>query len=209
MTPRYIYLHGFASGPGSHKACLFRERLAEHGIEVAVPDLAQGDFEHLTITSQLGVIERLAGGAPAVLIGSSMGGYLAALYAARHSEVTRAVLMAPAFSFARRFSEAIGVDTADWQRTGVLDIYHYGERRNLLLSYDLIEDGMRYEDYPETTQPILILHGRRDAVVPVRLSEEFAARRPHVTIEVLDSDHEMLDVRDALWQKAAAFLLVS
>jgi predicted esterase YcpF (UPF0227 family) len=50
---RIIYLHGFASGPGSSKARFFRERLERIGAAVEVPDLAAGDFEHLTITGHV------------------------------------------------------------------------------------------------------------------------------------------------------------
>ena len=35
-----VYLHGFASGPASTKAQLFRARLAERGATLAIPDLA-------------------------------------------------------------------------------------------------------------------------------------------------------------------------
>jgi uncharacterized protein len=52
-----LYLHGFASGPSSSKARFFRERLERAGASVEVPDLAAGDFEHLTITAQLAVVE--------------------------------------------------------------------------------------------------------------------------------------------------------
>ena len=100
---RILYLHGFASGPSSSKARYFQERLESAGMPVEVPDLAAGDFEHLTLTGQLGVIERSAAAGPVSLAGSSMGGYLAALYAARHPEVLRVVLLAPAFDFARRW----------------------------------------------------------------------------------------------------------
>src|SRR5712692_10702133 len=116
---RILYLHGFASGPASKKAAFFRARIPE----LDVPDLAQGDFEHLTITGQLAVIERLAAGEPVALIGSSLGGYLAALYAARHPEVSKLVLMAPAFGFLRRWSQS--PDAAEWRRTGFLQVYHY------------------------------------------------------------------------------------
>jgi predicted esterase YcpF (UPF0227 family) len=53
----FIYLHGFASGPGSHKAQFFRERFADYGIELQIPDLAAGDFSGLTISGQLRVVE--------------------------------------------------------------------------------------------------------------------------------------------------------
>src|SRR5690242_18341270 len=105
---RILYLHGFASGPRSSKARYFHERLTKAGARVEVPDLAAGDFERLTITGQLGVIARLAAGEPVSLIGSSLGGYLAALYAARHPEVRRVVLLAPGFAFARRWPEWLG-----------------------------------------------------------------------------------------------------
>ena len=46
-----------------------------------IPILDEGRFEELTISGQLRVIERAVGGQPAILMGSSLGGYLAALYA--------------------------------------------------------------------------------------------------------------------------------
>ena len=95
---RVLYLHGFASGPSSGKAQWFRRAFAERGIELEIPDLVEGGFENLTITGQLGVIERAAKGEPVSLIGSSMGGYLAALYASRHPEAARLVLLAPGVS---------------------------------------------------------------------------------------------------------------
>ena len=45
-----IYLHGFASGPNSRKARLFREKFTVAGQSIRVPDLAQGDFAGLTLT---------------------------------------------------------------------------------------------------------------------------------------------------------------
>src|SRR5271165_1479711 len=102
---RIVYLHGFASGPGSKKAQYFARRLLERGVTLEVPDLAEGDFENLTVTRQLQVVERVCGKEAVCLMGSSLGGYLAALYAARHSEVEKLVLMAPAFSFVTRRSE--------------------------------------------------------------------------------------------------------
>ena len=98
---RILYLHGFASSPASSKARFFAERMRAAGALIDIPDLAAGDFEHLTISGQLRVIERAAAGDPVALMGSSLGGYLAALYAARHPEVSRVVLLAPAFGFAQ------------------------------------------------------------------------------------------------------------
>jgi hypothetical protein len=205
---RILYLHGFASSPSSAKARFFRERLEDAGARVHIPDLAAGDFEHLTITGQLAVVERAAAGDPISLIGSSMGGYLAALYAARHPETVRAVLLAPAFGFARRWAESFGAARVDeWRRTGAIYVHHYGEGRDSRLGCQLIDDGASYEDYPDFRQPALIFHGAHDDVVPARYSEHFAATHPNARLETLDSDHQLLDVLDDITPQVVAFLV--
>ena len=207
-TNPILYLHGFASGPGSNKATYFRERLERAGAEVTVPDLAAGDFEHLTVSGQLSVIERAAAGRQVSLIGSSLGGYLAALYAARHQKVARVVLLAPAFGFARRWTEWLGADTVTrWRQRGVMEVFHYGDNRNCNLSYGLVEDAARYEEYPDFPPPALIFHGARDEVGPANLAEHFAATHANAKLEVLDSGHELLDVLEYMYAKIAGFLL--
>ena len=204
---RILYLHGFASGPSSSKARYFRERLESAGMPVEVPDLAAGDFEHLTLTGQLGVIQRLAAGGPVSLAGSSMGGYLAALYAARHPEVTRVVLFAPAFDFARRWAAYLGPEQiCEWRRAGSMDVFHYAENRNRKLSYRLLEDAAQYEPFPDFEQPALIFHGAHDDVVPAEYSRQFAAAHPNRRLEVLESGHELLDVLDYMGPKVVDFL---
>src|SRR4051794_37956217 len=122
----HVYLHGFASAPSSRKAQFFRERYAEHGTPLEIPELDEGDFQNLTISSQLAVIEKLINGRPAVLIGSSMGGYLAALYASKHPEVEKLLLLAPAFYFPQRWPLSLGPEkVAAWEQTGTMEFYHY------------------------------------------------------------------------------------
>src|SRR6266436_2130753 len=169
-----IYLHGFASGPMSSKAQFFRRRFEEMGVEMQIPDLSEGNFEKLTLSGQLRVIEATAGGDDVRLIGSSMGGYLAALYAARHAEVSRVTLLAPAFGFARRWPLLLGADkVAEWRRTGWLPIYHYGDNMERRVGYELLADAETYDDYPDVSQPALLFHGRDDDVVPCEYSREF------------------------------------
>jgi len=204
---RIVYLHGFASGPQSSKARYFRTLLERAGASVAVPDLAEGDFEHITITGQLAVIDRAVGGEPVALIGSSLGGYLAALYAARHSNVSRTVLLAPAFGFAQRWPERLGpAEVASWRHHGTIEVFHYAENRNRKLGYQLLADGERFEANPDFTQPALIFHGSHDDAVPVRYSREFAASHPNVILEVLDAGHDLLNVLDYMAPKILAFL---
>jgi uncharacterized protein len=207
MTP-ILYLHGFASGPGSSKATYFRRFLEPSGLAVEVPDLAAGDFGHLTLSGQLAVIDRVVAGREVSLIGSSMGGYLAALYAARHPQAAeRVVLLAPAFGFARRWRAHLGEEAIDrWRATGSMEVFHYGENRPVDLSYQLLADADPYEDYPEFRQPSLVFHGSNDDVVPPRFSQEFAQGRPNVRLEIVDSGHELTDVLDYMAPKILDFL---
>lgn len=172
-----------------------------------IPDLAEDDFENLTISGQLAVIERAAQGQPVSLIGSSLGGYLAALYASRHPEVEKLILMAPAFRFATGWRDGLGAErAAEWKRSGYLSVYHYGAGGTRQLGYGLLEDAARYPDFPEFSQPALVLHGSRDTVVPARFSQEFAALHPNVKLILFDSDHELVDVLEPMWQEVAGFL---
>ena len=205
---RFIYLHGFASGPGSRKARFFQERFREQAIQLEIPDLAQGDFRNLTLTGQLEVIDELCAGEPVSLIGSSMGGYLAALYAARHPEVQKLVLLAPAFSFASRWREELGEEAMrEWKRTNVLRVFHYSEGRHSELGYQLAEDALQYEAYPDVLQPTLIFQGRHDTVVPPRYAQIFATSHPNARLRMLDSDHELTNVLDEMWGETTPFLI--
>jgi pimeloyl-ACP methyl ester carboxylesterase len=174
---------------------------------VSVPALDGGDFEHLTITSQLRIIDEALGAGPAALMGSSLGGYLAALCAARRPEIPGVVLMAPAFEFGRRFRSRAGeAAVVEWRRRGSADFFHYGAGRQMQLGFGLIEDADRYEDFPEVTQPCLIFHGLRDDVVPVDLSRQFAAQHSNTQLIELDSGHELTDALDIMGPRVEGFL---
>ncbi len=171
-------------------------------------DLSRGDFEHLTLTGQLAVVEEAAMGKPVILIGSSMGGYLAALYAQTHHEAARLVLLAPAFGFYSLWARELGPDRmAEWRKNGTIPVFHYGEGRQMDLGYDLMEDALQYDPYPAFSPPCLIFHGTADAVVPSSMSEKYALGRNNVSLKLLDSGHELTDVLDEIWKDAKPFLL--
>jgi hypothetical protein len=206
--PRFIYLHGFASSPGSRKALFFEQRFRELGIGLEIPDLAEGDFRNLTLTAQLNVIARVSRDEPVSLIGSSMGGYLAALYAGRHPrQVEKLVLLAPAFSFATRWPETLGERSMEqWKRTNTLQVFHYSEGHEVELGYQLVEDASQYEAYPDVAQPVLIFQGRNDTVVPPEYAVRFAERHPNARLRLLNSDHELGNVLDEMWMETEEFL---
>lgn len=208
-----IYLHGFASSPNSRKAQYFKDHFAASGIEVSIPTLDGGDFENLTISGQLAVLEdTIQNLGPAVLpltlMGSSMGGYLAALYAARNPDrVQRLILMAPAFGFAQRWQKELGEEAVtQWRATNALPVFHYGFMRETNLSYRLMDDALTYEDYPNATQPAIIFHGIEDEVVPVTFAEEFARQQPGAELHKLESDHELIDSLDYICNRSLRFM---
>ncbi len=88
---RFVWLHGFASGPSSSKGQFVRERLAERGVDLLIPDLNDRSFFFLTVTRMLAQTDELVEKTrPVVLFGSSLGGYAAATWAATlRIELTR------------------------------------------------------------------------------------------------------------------------
>jgi pimeloyl-ACP methyl ester carboxylesterase len=204
---RVVYLHGFASSPQSNKARFFAEKFGELGVPFVAPRLDEGNFEGLTITGQLRVVDRAVGGEPVVLMGSSLGGYVAALYAARHPEVEKLVLLAPAFQFPTRWRARYSAEELErWRERGTIPFFHYGYKEERGLGFQMVEDAAQYEDEPPFRQPALVLHGLGDEVVPAGLSKGFAARHTNVKLRLLDSGHELTDVLRQMWLETSEFL---
>jgi len=203
---KYVYLHGFASGPSSSKARYFQSFLRDRGIDLVVPELDEGCFEQLTITGQLNVLEQVAGTGPVRLIGSSLGGWVAALYAARHPEVDRLVLFAPAFGFAELLPGLMGAEKMLlWKREGWTEVMHYSSGRNRHLHYGLVQDAYGFEHYPCIGQAALIIHGTKDEAVPFSHSEHMATLYPSVRLLAVDSGHELTDALELLGTETAAW----
>ncbi len=202
--PNVLYLHGFASSPDSQKARFFYNQFNVIGADMHVPDLAPGPFRDTTVSSQLEIVERTAAEAePCLIIGSSLGGYLAALYAARHPELRcGVVLLAPAFDFVRRWSERLGeAQLKAWREEGELAVYHYGEQGMSAIGYPFYEDALQHEAAPSISQPTLIFHGQYDDVVDSASSVEYAWRNLDAELELLESDHQLLDVLQPIWDR--------
>lgn len=210
-TRSAVYLHGFASSSQSTKAGFFGERLREHGVALSCPDFNEPDFTTLTLTRMLGRLqaELAHAGAPTALIGSSLGGTLAVLGAAKFpARVSRLVLMAPAVMFAKPGHHLLPPERIDeWRRRGALPFFHYAYNEERLLNVEFYEDSLAHDAFDAAfDQPTLIFQGLRDASVDYRTVEAFARARPNVTLSLLDDDHQLIASLPRMWNDTAAFL---
>lgn len=205
--PAFIYLHGFASGPGSSKAVYLQRQFHRHQRQLLVPDLNQDDFYHLSLTRQLQQVATLLPATPVYLIGSSFGGLTAAWLGQQYPQVQGLLLLAPAFDFVRVWLQRLGPQLQRWQAQGDLPFYHYGQDRYCNLAYGFVQDLYHYSDR-DLQRPVAttILHGHKDEVIPVQVSRSYAQERPWVTLQELDDDHSLTSCCDQIWQALKPWL---
>jgi uncharacterized protein len=132
--------------------------------------------------------------APATLIGSSLGGTLAILAAARFADrVDRVVLFAPAVMFAKPGHHWLPPQRIEeWRRTGMLQFFHYAYGEERPLDFAFYEDSLQHDALGASfAQPTLVFQGVRDASVDYRTVEQFAHARPNVRLTLLDDDHQL------------------
>lgn len=193
----FVYLHGFASGPSSKKASAFKKKFKEIGVSLNTPDLEGGNFENMTLTSQVNIVLDLLDQflcKEVCLIGSSMGGYLATLVAQRRMEVKATYLMAPGFNFLERWMRSLKLDYGDetcWDSK--IQIFHYRYDETKYIRTDIFKDAKNWKSLSLKREvPSRIVHGTHDEVVPIDESKKFISRRPWCSLKELDSDHGLL-----------------
>jgi uncharacterized protein len=206
---RYLWLHGFASGPTSSKGQFVKQRLGERGIELAIPDLNQPSFFDLTVSRMLSQIDALSAGEEVVLFGSSLGGFTAATWAATRPGRTRAlVLLAPAFDLGPRWAARMGPqEVARWRSTGRAAFDHYAHGRKEELAFAFLADAGRHESFPLPDCPTLAIQGMRDEVVDPLLAREFVRRMgARAELVELPEGHELTADLPGLWRRIDGFL---
>ena len=199
-----LYLHGFASSPRSSKAAWFTARAREAGIPLACPDLNGEDFEILTVTRMIDHV------------GSSLGAFVGLFAAerrrgsagaARHP-IEALVFLAPALDLAPGLARHVGAPgMAAWRASGRHEVFHYAENRTRTLGYGFFADAERYDAFAaHDTTPTLVYQGTRDETVDAAMVERWASTRPHVTLHLLNDDHQLLASLDLLWTGVCQFL---
>lgn len=209
---QFAYFHGYASSPLSRKGVHMAKFLEPHNIEVHLPDLNQPTlseqsferiFEHLDAVD----LAHCEDGEKWRIIGSSMGGFIAAAWAQRRPErVDRLLLLCPGFDMKNRWSTLLGEKVLnDWKESGWLTRPGpTGEPTKI--HYEIVDELEKLDAYPKVTCPCRIIHGRSDETVPFASSEQYCRENPEVSLVPVDDDHSLMKSLSTIEQETLEFL---
>jgi len=206
-APTVVFFPGFNSNMNGEKAMALTSLCAARGqamlrFDYSGHGASGGRFEDGTIgvwtADALDVIDALTEG-DLVLVGSSMGGWIALLVAlARPRRVTGLIGIAAAPDFTEILMwNAMSFETRETlRRLGkIMAPSRYGPAMPITLA--LIEEGRRHlllERPIPLACPVRLLHGQADPEVPwelaLRLAEQIATPDLHLTL-VKDGDHRL------------------
>lgn len=148
-----------------------------------------------------------------VLIGSSLGGFVAVEAAARQDAtalhpITRLILLAPAVELEwDRWSEVGPGGVERWRQNGGVEVFHYALDRPEQLNFGFYEDAVRYDPASRRlTLPILIFQGRQDESVSPDIVERFSQQQANATLHMLDDGHQLKNSLDFIWDETQRFL---
>jgi pimeloyl-ACP methyl ester carboxylesterase len=223
-SPIVVFLPGFRSDMTGDKATALAAFCAARGqamlrFDYSGHGASGGRFEDGTIggwtEDALALIDQQTDG-PLVLVGSSMGGWIALLAAiARPQRVVAliGIAAAPDFTEALMWDAMTVEERATIMRDGVLHVpSEYGNPYPITRA--LIEDGrtrLLLNDPIAIECPVRLLHGLQDPDVPwemaLRIAEQLTSQDVRVTF-VKDGDHRLSRLQDlALLRVTLASLL--
>jgi pimeloyl-ACP methyl ester carboxylesterase len=196
--PRWLYLHGFASGPESTKGKALAAHYAARGVDLRRLDLRLPSLERLRLSRMIDHVKEALGEKRdrAVVFGSSLGGLTACRVAEDDARVAALVLLAPAFHLIERWRARLGEEAwRDWQTSGWLEVLDHTTGRTARVDYGFVEDVLGIDaagdGWPDVRVPTLIVHGVRDEVVHVERSRDWARGKRHVRLVEVDDGHEL------------------
>lgn len=220
MTVNFLYLHGFASSPQSRKARFFKDKIEQNGWHCLVPDLNVPSFAALSLSAQIDLGLELINDLnetndnPLVIVGSSMGGLLAALLEQElrqqrsPTKIQAIVLLAPGFGITKRWPQIIGEQgMQSWRETGFRPFFHYAANQELPLHFAFAKELEQYKtDNFEINIPTIVFHGIDDQTVPIEHARQFAQLNPAAALVELDDGHELANSLDLIWLQTCDFL---
>jgi len=194
---RLAYFHGFASSAHSTKGVYLQKAfLAKGGPVINLLELNVPSFSELTCTGALRVMDELAEKEEKTkwcLLGSSMGGFLAARWASLHPErVNKLVLLCPGFNLVERWPAMLGESKLrEWQSKGSLP-FPDADGKSTPVHFAFYADVQSHPPFPNVQNtPVLIVHGSKDVVVPISSSREFCKRTRSCKLIEVDDDHAL------------------
>jgi len=222
--PAVVFLPGFRSDMTGDKATAMARFCAAHEwamlrFDYSGHGASGGRFEDGTIgvwaADVLTVLDRLTEG-KVILVGSSMGGWLALLAALQRPGRIAAIVgvaAAPDFTEKLMWDAMTFEERARLMRDGILRVpSQYGEPT--LITRALIEEGRKHQllDGPILLDcPVRLLHGQADPDVPWEMALRIADRlvSPDVQVTLIkDGDHRLSRPGDlAILQRTVACLL--
>jgi len=202
--PGYLYLHGLGSvrqGEKSNSLLVHARtcgraflRVDQRGHGASTGQIGEVTIGEL-ITDLQRVLERTG---PRRIVGSSLGGLVAAFAAAARPELVAGLcLMAPALGFLTDLERHLDADGKLWTSNGI----------GFRVSARVLADARRLEErhLPEQlSMPVLLVHGTADTVVSQQNSERFFRAIPHAAKElwlVPDGDHRLNTVAAEVWPR--------
>jgi pimeloyl-ACP methyl ester carboxylesterase len=211
-SPTVVFLPGYRSDMTGDKATMLAAFCAQHGQAVLRFDysghgISGGRFEDGTIglwtADALTVIDRLTNG-PLLLVGSSMGGWIALLCAlARRDRVAGliGIAAAPDFTEALIWQALSFEQRARLMQDGVIHVpSQYGDPTPITRA--LIEDGRNHLLLSSPIAldcPVRLLQGQADPDVPwemaLRIADQVDSADVQVTL-VKDGDHRLSRPQD-------------
>ncbi|MFH1133004.1 MAG: alpha/beta hydrolase [Nanoarchaeota archaeon] len=219
--PIVIQCHGFSSSKDSKtypplELALGKEGIASFRFDFFGHGESQGKFEDITITEGVRDLEAAISFVKGLgfnkigLFGSSFGGMIVLLIAAKHPEVRAVVAKCPVSDYigkiVAKYSDA---EMKAWEKTGYI-IYTNSNGREFPLKKTFLTDSKRHSVYTVAKRiraPTLIIHGDADVTVPPAQSQKTASLIPHCTLDIIQGvGHDFLGKEAEVNAQATVFL---
>ena len=201
-----VFCHGFLSNKNSATNRALTELLVPQGVATFRFDFfgqgeSEGPFDRITVATALQqalaalALVKAKGYRKVALVGSSFGGLVALLVAAKSPKLACLALKCPVPDFPEMLKLEFGdKGMAEWKKTGTIPNVVPGAGGRIKLSYGFYEDCARHSGYEAAkavTVPTLIVQGNADEYVPLhqsrRLSEELTGK--NVLVVLPGADH--------------------
>lgn len=181
---RVLFAHGFEGGPSGSKPTYMRENL---GWEVTSPIMSELGWD---IESQTKVLLRCIDEHDFdLIIGSSMGGLAAANASSmRRDSDFRLLLIAPAFGLSDSWEGLSEGELDTWEASGMRT--YKGFELEVDLDWNFMEAAKRMS-WPKVAHHTTIIHGSKDDVVSLSVSESASGISEMVELIVIDDGHRM------------------